>query len=85
MEDFISFILGIASGMQEGHGLRPVYSVVPTDPMNEWTAEKLKGYRGDGPVRMGNAAVEQTQHDSYGSIILAAMPMFFDRRLPRPG
>jgi len=25
------------------------------------------------------------QHDAYGSIILAAMPMFFDRRLPRPG
>ena len=25
------------------------------------------------------------QHDTYGSIILAAMPMFFDRRLPRPG
>jgi len=25
----------------------------------------------------------QVQHDTYGSIILAAMPMFFDRRLPR--
>jgi GH15 family glucan-1,4-alpha-glucosidase len=45
----------------------------------------LKGFRGDGPVRIGNAASEQSQHDTYGSIILAAMPMFFDRRLPRPG
>jgi GH15 family glucan-1,4-alpha-glucosidase len=53
--------------------------------MDEWIAPRLKGYRGDGPVRIGNAAVEQTQHDSYGSIILAVMPMFFDRRLPRPG
>ncbi len=83
MEDFISFILGIASNPDET--LRPVYSVVPTDPMDEKIAERLKGYRGDGPVRIGNAAVDQIQHDTYGSIILAAMPMFFDRRLPRPG
>jgi GH15 family glucan-1,4-alpha-glucosidase len=83
MEDFISFTLGIASNPDDT--LRPVYSIVPTDPMDENIAERLQGYRGDGPVRIGNAAVEQTQHDTYGSIILAAMPMFFDRRLPRPG
>ena len=83
MEDFISFILSIASNPSEP--LRPVYSVVPTDPMDERTAPELKGYRGDGPVRVGNAAAEQMQNDTYGSVILAAMPMFYDRRLPRPG
>jgi GH15 family glucan-1,4-alpha-glucosidase len=83
MEDFISFILGIAANHTEA--LRPVYPVVPTDPMEETTAPNLKGYRGDGPVRIGNAAALQDQHDTYGSIILAAMPMFFDHRLPRPG
>ena len=81
MENFISFILGIASEPS----MRPVYSVVPTDAMDETIAENLKGYQNDGPVRVGNAAVGQTQHDTYGSIILAAMPMFFDRRLPRQG
>jgi GH15 family glucan-1,4-alpha-glucosidase len=81
MEDFITFILGIASE----EVVRPVYSVVPADSMDEEVAENLKGYHGDGPVRVGNAAAGQVQHDTYGSIILAAMPMFFDRRLPRPG
>ncbi len=81
MEDFISFILGIATE----DPVRPVYCVVPTDGMDEEIALKLKGYRGDGPVRVGNAAGHMHQHDTYGSIILAVMPMFFDRRLPRPG
>jgi GH15 family glucan-1,4-alpha-glucosidase len=83
MEDFISFTLGIASNPNEA--LRPVYSVVPTDSMEEKTAPELKGYRGDGPVRIGNAAAAQVQNDTYGSVILAAMPMFYDRRLPRLG
>jgi GH15 family glucan-1,4-alpha-glucosidase len=83
MEEFISFTLSIASNQNEP--LRPVYSVVPIDPMEEWTAPHLKGYRGDGPVRVGNAAAEQVQNDTYGSVILAAMPMFYDHRLPRLG
>jgi len=83
MEDFISFILSIAANTDAP--LRPVYGIVPTNPLEETTASDLQGYRGDGPVRIGNAAASQVQNDTYGSIILAAMPMFFDRRLPRPG
>src|SRR3984885_2087082 len=83
MEEFISFTLSIASRPDEE--LKPLYSVVPNSPLEERTAPLLQGYRGDGPVRIGNAAVGQVQHDAYGSVILAAMPMFFDRRLPRPG
>ena len=81
MEGFISFILGIATD----DPLRPVYSVVPSEPMDEWIAPDLKGYDNDGPVRVGNAAADQSQHDTFGSIILAATPLFFDRRLARPG
>src|ERR1700731_343827 len=62
MEDFITFTLSIAANRDEL--LRPVYSVVPTDSLDEKIASALKGYRGDGPVRIGNAAVEQAQHDT---------------------
>ena len=82
MEDFISYILTVVS---QNENLRPVYSIVPTDAMEERIEPKLTGYRGDGPVRIGNAAAGQEQHDTYGSAILAAAPMFFDRRLPRIG
>jgi GH15 family glucan-1,4-alpha-glucosidase len=58
---------------------------VPNEPMTEWIAERLPGFCGHGPVRIGNAAEGQAQNDVYGSVILAAMPMFFDRRLPKPG
>ena len=83
MEDFISYILSISTGRADA--LRPLYGIVHTDAIEERTAEALSGYGGDGPVRIGNAAVHQEQHDAYGSIIMAATPMFFDRRLPRPG
>ena len=65
--------------------LRPLYGVVPPIRSRSARAEALAGYGGDGPVRIGNAAARQDQHDVYGSIIMAATPMFFDRRLPRPG
>lgn len=82
MEEFIAYTLGIAANRDDP--LRPVYSVVPTDPMEERIAPHLAGYRGDGPVRIGNAAALQVQHDTYGSVVLAALPMFFDDRLPKP-
>ena len=57
MEEFISFTISIAS--KSDHELRPVYSVVPTKAIEERIAPDLAGYRGDGPVRIGNAAVDQ--------------------------
>ena len=83
MEEFISYILSIAAGRADR--LKPLYGVVHTDTLEERAAEALAGYNGEQPVRIGNAAIDQDQHDVYGSIIMAAAPMFFDRRLPNPG
>jgi len=82
MEQYISYILSIAGNVDT---LAPCYGIVPSDDLTEWIAPDLKGFEGHGPVRIGNAAVGQVQHDAYGSVILAATPMFFDRRLPSPG
>jgi GH15 family glucan-1,4-alpha-glucosidase len=81
MEDFISFTLSAAS--HRDAELKPVYGIVPTEDLVEKIAPCLQGFEGHGPVRIGNAAAGQDQHDAYGSVILAAMPMFYDRRLPR--
>jgi GH15 family glucan-1,4-alpha-glucosidase len=82
MEDYVAFLFSIVG---EEDALRPVYGIVPSKDLSEWIAPNLKGFEGHGPVRIGNAAVTQTQHDAYGSVILSAVPMFFDKRLPRPG
>ena len=49
--------------------------------IDERDVDSLPGYRGMGPVRVGNEAYRQVQHDVYGSAILAATHVFFDRRL----
>ena len=83
MEAYLGYITNIAT--DDAKFLRPVYSIVHDQPITETIAENLKGYAGLGPVRFGNQAAEQTQHDTYGSIILGASQMFIDQRLPRPG
>jgi GH15 family glucan-1,4-alpha-glucosidase len=65
--------------------LQPLYGITGDPRAEEKIATSLSGYRGMGPVRFGNLAVEQVQHDVYGSVILAATQLFFDERLVRSG
>ena len=64
-----------------GRQLQPVYSVGLDSTLTERTVETLDGYRGMGPVRVGNQAHEHAQHDVYGNVILGSVQTFFDQRL----
>ena len=84
MERYLAYILNIAAGAKNGH-LQPVYRISGQSMLDEREVASLPGYRGMGPVRIGNQAFSQIQHDVYGSAILAATHVFFDRRLVRTG
>ncbi len=83
MEDYIHYITNIAVDAERP--LKPVYGIVPDEDTEERIATQLNGFRGLGPVRIGNQAAEQLQHDAYGSVILGAAQMFIDERLPVMG
>lgn len=84
MERYLGYILNVVAA-NEGRALQPVYGINGRAALEERDIDSLPGYRGMGPVRVGNQAHRQTQHDVYGSAILTATHVFFDRRLVRGG
>ncbi len=56
---------------RDGAALRPLYDLDGAPPPAERVAEGLPGYRGMGPVRVGNQAAEQVQHDVWGDALAA--------------
>lgn len=78
-EQFIKYLLNIVGGT-DGLALAPLYSVTGHRPVDEHFAEGWAGYNGDGPVRVGNAAMAHQQHDVFGELVLALAPIFFDER-----
>ena len=83
MERYLHFITSIAA--THGARLQPVYRISGRPDMDENSIPNMQGFRGMGPVRVGNAAYHQVQNDVYGSVILAASHVFFDQRLEHRG
>ncbi len=82
LEKYLAYLRNIID--QAGGGqIQPLYSVMGLAELHEFEAENLAGYRGNGPVRIGNAAYTQVQHDCYGQIVLPTAQAFFDTRLLR--
>lgn len=84
MEDYLRFIGDVVEDAADGT-LRPVYGVTREAVLDEAQLGHLAGYRGMGPVRIGNQAHLQVQNDVYGAVVLASTHAFFDRRMTRPG
>lgn len=82
LEKYLAYLRNIIDGAKGGH-IQPLYSVMGQSELNEGQETALAGYRGMGPVRRGNAAFKQVQHDCYGQIVLPTVQGFFDRRLLR--
>jgi GH15 family glucan-1,4-alpha-glucosidase len=84
MERYLGFTLNIIAGVADRR-LKPLYTISGRAIPEESVAQHLDGYRGLGPVRIGNQAYHQIQHDVYGAAILAAPHIFFDQRLIQRG
>jgi len=84
MEGYLRFIDRIVAGRGD-RDIPPLFSVSGDNEVPERTVASLRGYRGMGPVRVGNHAYLQRQHDVYGAIVLAAAHSFFDERLTNLG
>jgi GH15 family glucan-1,4-alpha-glucosidase len=83
MEEYIRYITNLVAG--EDRALQPVYGIGFETTLAEDEVTSLAGYRGMGPVRRGNLAWVQKQHDVYGSVVLASTQLFFDQRLEHRG
>ena len=82
LENYLSYLRNIVD-QAEGGIIQPLYSASGEPKLEEGVAEHLAGYRGMGPVRVGNAAYTQVQNDAYGQVILSNAQAFFDERLYR--
>ena len=84
MESYLGYITNVVASSGDGF-LQPVYGITTQANLTERVVDTLAGFRGMGPVRVGNQAYEHVQNDVYGSVIMASTHFFFDERLRHPG
>jgi GH15 family glucan-1,4-alpha-glucosidase len=80
MEEYLRWLMNVVIRSGGGH-IQPLYGIGQEEKLPESILEHLPGYRGMGPVRVGNQAQEHFQHDVYGNILLGASQAFHDHRL----
>ena len=78
MEHFLRYLRNLAD--ESGGSLQPAYRLSGSLDAPERELEHLSGFRGEGPVRVGNQAFEHLQNDVYGEMVLAVSRLFLDTR-----
>ncbi len=78
LERFFHYVQNIM--LTDSSQIRPVYSITG-DPIPEERHLDLKGYLDNQPVRIGNNASLQRQHDVYGQVLISLLPLYIDQRL----
>lgn len=63
------FLGWVLDAVQRDGVPRVLYTLDGTQPPPEREDDRLEGYRRSAPVRWGNAAADQRQHDAYGEIL----------------
>jgi len=84
IERYLAFLLNAAEATDDAQ-LVPIYTIDGGPIPSEHVAKCLPGYRGMGPVHVGNKASEQAQHDLYGEAVLTAAPLFLNSRASQAG
>jgi GH15 family glucan-1,4-alpha-glucosidase len=64
--DYFYFIADVAEGAED---LQVMYGVGGERQLDEHVLDHLSGYEGARPVRVGNAAYNQKQHDVWGTVL----------------
>jgi GH15 family glucan-1,4-alpha-glucosidase len=67
--------------MADSGPLQPLYGITGKRDLFEETVPTLSGYDGIGPVRIGNAAYIQRQHDVTGEMVLCLETILTDPRI----
>ena len=65
-DDFFYFV---ADACHDGHDLQVMYGVGGERQLDEEVLTHLSGYEGAFPVRIGNGAFQQNQHDVWGAVL----------------
>src|SRR3954453_5031731 len=64
MEDYLRWLNDVVRSARGGH-IQPLYGIGLEKTLTESMVPHLSGYRGMGPVRVGNQAFEHFQYDVY--------------------
>jgi GH15 family glucan-1,4-alpha-glucosidase len=72
---FLEFIENAAARHRDPARVQVLYGLRPESRLTEFTLGHLDGYRGSSPVRIGNGAAWQQQHDIYGELLDAALEL----------